>query len=782
MSPKNYRTIGHSKPRIDAPAKVTGQTLYPGDIVRPDMLHMATLFAGRPHARVVSLDTSAAEAAPGVVVVFTASDVPTNEYGLQIPDQPVLCGPGSAKAGADVVRFVGDQVALVVAETEAQARAACKLIRIAWEDLPGVFDPELAMRASENLRGLADLEGLSPVPQLHPHSADNVAYSYRIRKGDLAAGFREADVIIEGVYQTPVQEHAYLQPEAGVAYLDEEGRVTVEVAGQWTHVDQEQIAHALAIPKEQVRVIYPAIGGAFGGREDMSVQITLALAVWRLAQRGIRRPVKTLWTREESIIGHGKRHAMKLYTKWGATRDGKLTAVEVKVIADGGAYMYTSNKVLGNTTLTCTGPYEIPHVAVDTVAVYTNNVPGAAFRGFGGPQGHFAAESQMDKLAEALGMDPVEIRLKNILTDESLLTTGTLIPGGVGLTQTIIATAKAAGWTQDEEGHWRKPVGLGTRDQGSGGRRQKSEIPNPQSLVPSPQSPICHGLGFAAGFKNVGFSLGYQENSYARVELRGGAEIAEAAVYFAGADCGQGNHTIIAQVAGEVAGVPFERVRVIASDTAQMGNSGSASASRLTYMSGNAVRGATTRALAAWQSEERPAVGEFVYLAPKTTPLDHDTGQGKPNFAYGYVAQAAFVAVDTETGHVHVERFISADDVGQAINPQQVIGQIEGGAVQALGYALQEDFKTDRGRVLTDKFSTYLIPTVLDVPDQLDALIVEVPDPNGPFGARGMGEMPYLPAAAAVAAAVYDAIGVRFDEFPLTAERVWRGLKGKSGK
>ncbi|MCX6029543.1 MAG: molybdopterin-dependent oxidoreductase, partial [Chloroflexi bacterium] len=633
----------------------------------------------------------------------------------------------------------------------------------------------VAMRTPD-LTGLRDLSGLPFVPQLHPHSADNVAYSYRIRKGDIAVGFREADVIIEGVYRTPMQEHAYLQPEAGVAYLDEEGRVTVEVAGQWTHVDQEQIAHALAIPAEQVRVIYPAIGGAFGGREDMSVQITLALAVWRLAQRGIRRPVKTLWTREESIVGHGKRHAMKLYTKWGATRDGKLTAVEVKVIADGGAYMYTSNKVLGNTTLTCTGPYNIPHVAVDTVAVYTNNLPGAAFRGFGGPQGHFAAESQMDKLAEALGMDPVEIRLKNILTDQSLLTVGTPIPGGVGLTQTITAAAKAAGWTQDEAGHWQRPANDESANQ------QISESRSTQHAVRNTQHAIRRGIGFAAGFKNVGFSFGYQENSYARVELRGAAEIHEAVVYFAGADCGQGNHTIIAQVAAEVAGVPFERVRVIASDTAQMGNSGSASASRLTYMSGNAVAGAAERALVAWQNEERPAVGEFVYLAPKTTPLDHDTGQGKPNFAYGYVAQAAFVAVDTETGQVRVERFISADDVGQAINPQQVIGQIEGGAVQALGYALQENFKTAQGRVLTDKFSTYLIPTVLDVPEQMDALIVEVPDPNGPFGARGMGEMPYLPAAAAVAAAVYDATGVRFDEFPLTAERVWRGLKGKSGK
>ncbi len=261
------------------------------------------------------------------------------------------------------------------------------------------------------------------------------------------------------------------------------------------------------------------------------------------------------------------------------------------------------------------------------------------------------------------------------------------------------------------------------------------------------------------------------------MEVRGGAEIAEATVFFAGADCGQGNHTIISQATAEVLGIPLSKVRVIASDTAQMGNSGSASASRLTYMSANAVKGAAERALTAWQNEDRPAIGEYVYLAPKTTQLDHDTGYGKPNFAYGYTAQAVEVAVDTETGRVRIERFICADDVGKAINPQQVSGQIEGAVVQALGYTLLEDWKTKDGRVLSDKLSTYLIPTVLDVPDQMESIIVEVPDPNGPWGARGMGEVPYLPVAAVVAAAVYDALGVRFDEFPLTPERVWQGLR-----
>ncbi len=774
----NQSSIGQSIPRSDAAGKVTGRTLYPGDISRPDMLHMATLFAGRPHARVVSLDVTAAATAPGVVAIFTAADVPVNEYGLQIKDQPVLCGPGSGKAGADIVRFVGDQVALVVAETEAQARAALKLIRVEWEDLPLLLEPEEAMQPG--------------APQLHPHCADNIAYSYRIRKGDLDAGFRAADVVVEDVYQTPVQEHAYLQPEAGVAYFDEAGRVTVEVAGQWTHADREAIAHALDLPVDQVRVIYPAIGGAFGGREDMSVQITLALAVWRLAQRGIHRPVKTIWTREESIIGHGKRHAMTIYTRWGARRDGTLTAAEVRVVADGGAYMYTSNKVLGNTTLTCTGPYEIPHVAVDTCAVYTNNVPGAAFRGFGGPQGHFAAESQMDRLAEALGMDPVELRLRNVLTDEKLLSTGTPIPGGVGLTETIIAAATAVGWTQDPAGRWHRPTRIATestevtevlRDDSGSLNPQSRPFSQPQMISePSATSVanIRRGIGFAAGFKNVGFSFGYQENSYARVELRGGTEIEEATLFIAGADVGQGHHTVMAQAAAETLGIPFERMRTITSDTARMGDSGSASASRLTYMAGNAVRGAAEAALAKWCNEDRPAVAEYVYLAPKTTRLDHDTGQGQPNFAYGYVAQACQVAVDMDTGEVRVERFISADDVGRALNPQQVTGQIEGAVVQALGYTLMEDWRTRDGQVLTNRLSTYLIPTVLDVPARLDSIIVEVPDPNGPWGARGMAEMPYLPVAAAVAAAVYDATRVRFTEFPLTPERVWRGLHERS--
>ncbi|MFN3762481.1 MAG: xanthine dehydrogenase family protein molybdopterin-binding subunit, partial [Anaerolineae bacterium] len=370
--------VGKPIPRVDARDKVTGKARYPGDFSMPGMLHAKILFAGRPHARILSIDTSEAEQVPGVVAILTAKDVPVNEYGLQTPDQPVLCGPGSGKEGADVVRFVGDQVAVVVAETEEAAARARDLIRVEYQDLPIISDPLEAMKPD----AYPIHPPRAPNP-IHPElqTEGNWISHHQIRKGDVEAAWAQCDVIVEAEYRLPSQEHAYLQPEAGLAYIDEEGRVTVIVAGQWTWEDQQQIAHALNIPPEQVRVIYPAIGGAFGGREDISIQIVLALAAWKL-----RRPVKMVWTREESIIGHGKRHPVWARCKWGATREGKLVAAEVRIIADGGAYCYTTNKVLGNMTVTCTGPYEIPNVKVDVDGYYTNNPPSMAFRGFGAPQ------------------------------------------------------------------------------------------------------------------------------------------------------------------------------------------------------------------------------------------------------------------------------------------------------------------------------------------------------------------------------------------------------------
>jgi CO/xanthine dehydrogenase Mo-binding subunit len=446
---------------------------------------------------------------------------------------------------------------------------------------------------------------------------------------------------------------------------------------------------------------------------------------------------------------------MVIRAKWGATKAGKLVAAENTIIADGGAYMYTTNKVLGNSTITETGPYFIPDIKADIIGVYTNNVPGAAFRGFGAPQALFMAETQMNKLAEKLGLDPVEFRMRNLISESLTLSVDTPPPGPVTIREVIEAAAIRAGWRNDG-GHWRLE-----RSGHAAVNRQPSTV---------------NGLGFAAGFKNIGFSSGYKENCWARVELHGGTEIERVVLWHAAAEVGQGVHTALAQMAAEVAGVPLARVELVTMDTVNMENAGSASASRLTFMAGNSVKGAAQAALEKWQAEERPAVAEYTYFAPPTTAMDHETGKAMPNFAYAYAAQAVEVEVDTETGHVRLLRVISADDVGKAVNPSMLEGQIEGAVVQAMGYVIQENYISREGRVLTDMFSTYLLPTILDIPESVESLIVEIPDERGPWGAKGVGELPYLPLAPAIVAALHDATGVWFDEFPLTPERVLRGL------
>jgi CO/xanthine dehydrogenase Mo-binding subunit len=728
---KSMNIIGEPIHRIDARGKVTGETLYPGDVNLPGQAYMKILFASRPHAIIKSINTSEADALPGLIATFTSKDVPVNEYGLIYNDQPVLCGPGSSKPFTDRVRFIGDQVALVIAETEEIATKARGLIKVEYENLPVITDMVRAMQDNSIL--------------LHPDHGSNIFCHYRIRKGDIEAGFTRSDVIIEGEYRTPAQEHAYLQPEAGLGYIDEKGRVTIQVAGQWTHEDQQQIAHALNIPTEQVRVIYPAIGGAFGGREDMSVQIVLALAAWRLHQRGIDRPVKIIWSREESIIGHHKRHPYIIKTRWGANKEGKIMAAEVKIIADGGAYAYTSTKVLGNATLMCTGPYEIPNVNVDSYAIYTNNLPNGAFRGFGGPQGAFAAETQMNRLAEKLGMGRVEIRKKNVLKEGALLSVGTPLPRGVTIGKVV--------------------------------DRCGSEVK--QSIIahqPTKHPHLLRGTGIACAYKNVGFSFGAAEQAFATVQLIGGAKIEQVILHHAGADVGQGSHTVMVQMAAETLAVPVNKIRLIASDTATSDDSGSASASRMTFMAGNSIKGACELALEKWKAEERPVTVTYQYRPPKTTPFDPQTGKSEPNFAYGYVAQAVTLEVDVETGLIHILEVISINDVGKAVNPLNVRGQIEGGVVQAQGYAVLENFIQKDGFVLTPLLSMYLIPSVQDVPDRLKPVILEYADPIGPYGARGMAEMPFLPLAPAIIDAVHQATGVWFFEFPLTPERILRGL------
>jgi CO/xanthine dehydrogenase Mo-binding subunit len=734
-------SVGKNVLRVDAVGKVTGQAQYPGDINLPDQAYMKILFSDRPHALIKSIDITEAESLPGVLAIFTARDVPDNEYGLISKDQPVLCGPDSSNPYANRVLTVADQIALIVAESENIAVKALKLVRVVYEDLPVITSP------------LDAISGEAII--LHPDRDSNIFCKYRIRKGDWEGAFSKADAVIEDEYFTPAQEHAYLQPEAGVSYIDDAGRVTVIVGGQWAHDDQEQIAHSLGLPHDQVRVIYPAIGGAFGGREDMSIQIVLGLAAWRMHQRGINRPVKIIWSREESIVGHHKRHPYIVRVKLAANNDGKLTAAQAEIIADGGAYMYTSTKVLGNATLLVTGPYEIPNVRVDSMAVYTNNLPNGAFRGFGGPQACFAIESSINKLAEKIGMDPVEFRMRNLIKEGDLLSVGTPLPKGVTIQPVLERCAKAAGWKKSKNG-WGYP-----------GSRVMSDPKRPH---------ILRGIGISCGYKNVGFSYGAPERCTATIEIHGSSEIEKVILRHAGAEVGQGSHTAFAQMTADAVHVPLEKVHLIMSDTAETRDSGSVSASRMTFMAGNSIRGAAELALEKWNAEERPAIATYEYRPPRTTPFDPETGKSEPNFAYGYVAEAVVADIDMETGQIFLKKIICVDDVGQAINPQQVEGQIEGALVQAAGYALLENFIQKDGFVVTKTLSTYLIPTVLDIPEVVEPIILQYPDPIGPFGARGMGEMPYLPLVPAIIDAVHSATGIWFDDFPLIPERVFRAI------
>jgi CO/xanthine dehydrogenase Mo-binding subunit len=708
--------------------KVTGAARYPGDLVRPGMLHLKVVFAGRPHARIVAIDARAALATPGVVAVLTAADVPCNANGLIDADQPVLCG--------DKVRFDGDKVALVAAESAEAAALGAACVTVTYEDLPAVTDPDAAMAPG--------------APLVHEGRGSNVLLYRPIRKGDVVAGFAAADVVLDGEFSTSWQEHAYLQPEAGVAYLDEQGRVVVETAGQWLHEDRRQIAEILQLPEERVVVRYAAIGGAFGGREDLSVQHLLALAAWKL-----QRPVAIVWSREESIVGHHKRHPMRIRCRWGAGRDGRITAVETEVVADGGAYASTSVEVLKVAALFASGCYEVPNVSVDAYAVYTNHVPAGAFRGFGAPQAQFAAESMVTRLAQALGLDPAELRRRNVYREGSLEPTGEPLPPGVG------AAAVLERCVAEAVGRW-------------GGGAEDDPLTAPPPLHPSA---LRRGVGLACGIKNVGYSFGYPDTATATVELYGRGEVERALVRIGAADVGQGAHLALRQIAAETLRLSVEQVELVSDDSGETPNAGSASASRLTLMAGRAVHDAAVEALERYlNSEELHVEATVQYRPPATTPLDPLTGAGRPNFCYGYAAQAVEVEVNTLTGQVRVVRLISVHDVGKAINRQQVEGQIEGCVAQAIGYALLEHFQIEEGRVRTPHLSTYLLPTALDVPAEIVPVILELADPNGPYGARGMAEMAMVPFAPAIAAAINDATGVWLSELPMTPERVLVGL------
>ena len=739
-------TVGTAPLRVDALDKVTGAAKYPADCVPPNALHAVVVFTNQPHAKLLNLDVSEALSAPGVVTVVTAADVPVNEYGLTLFDQPVFIGlddTGRSSVACNVSRWEADHLVVVVANSLLEARQASARIKSAWEPLPIASDVATA-RTDQIL--------------VHPGSTTNTYHELRIRKGAVEQGMAAADVIIEDSYELPHQEHAYLQVEAATAWFDDEGRITVETGGQWIHEDREQIAHALAIDPEEVRVRYASIGGAFGGKEDMSLQIVMAVAARKLKELGINRPVHCGWSREESIVGHHKRHRATVHARLGATAQGLITAIEADVWLDAGAYNYTSNKVLGNLHLSIAGAYEVPNARIDSRAVYTHSVPGGAFRGFGGPQGTFVAESQMNKLAQSLGMDPLELRRLNALTDTSPGITQSGLPEGVGVTRVIDACKEQVSTPQD---------------------LSLIEPFRPIASLPAELDQLRQGRGYAVGMKNVGFSFGAPEACEAVVVFHGEAgedRPTEADFFHSAAEVGQGVHTALIQMVADAADIDPTQVHATFSDTATGGDSGSASASRLTFMAGNSVLGAVEEAEKAWADGARPAIGHFRYKPPATEALDPQTGIGQPNFCYGYMAQAVDLTIDVGTGHIRVDRVLSVHDVGKAIHPRMLVGQLEGAIAQAHGYALSEQLVVEEGRIRNPRLSQYLIPGIGDVPGKVDCVILEASDPLGPWGARGVAEMPFITYTPAVTAAIHDATGVWINAFPLTPSMVLEHL------
>ena len=754
--------VGRSYPRPDAVDKVTGKALFADDYVFPDLLHGATLRAQHPHARILAIETERAAALPGVHAVLTHQDVPgRNRHGLIYPDWPVLC--------KDKVRYMGDAVALVAAETEAIARQAVDLIEVTYAPLPVVDSPA---RARE-----------TDAPLVHEEwKTGNLLDHIVVRQGDVDQGFATADVVVENTYHTPTYDHMFLEPECSTAvpagYDDDHEKLTVYVGSQIPYADREQIASAMDLPLEEVRVVGTLIGGAFGGKEDIMGQIHAAL----LAER-TGRPVKILYSRSESMLAHPKRHATVIRIKTGARRDGTLVAVQAELLGDAGAYASLSTKVLQRATTHASGPYDVPNVQIDCYAMYTNNPPSGAFRGFGVTQATFAVESNMDILAQELGMDPVVLRRKNALCIGATTSTGQVLRESVGLLECV-------DWVQEQV-----------------------------ARMPIPEISGSHvAWGLALAYKNTGLGGGADDAAGAEVEVYADGTVEARS---SSADLGQGLTTVVAQCAAEELGLTIDRVRVLLSDTDLTPDGGPTTASRQTYVTGNAVRlaarGMRERLCAVvaerWDvppdsilfeenvvrstagisgdvaEEPREAAFEdavswliaegrdtrltYLYHAPATLPL----GQGGDmHFAFGYSAQAALVAVEEETGEVRVLRIVAACDAGRAINPQSVLGQIEGALVMGIGTALTEDYKVQDGIPQTLHWRDYGVPMVDRMP-QMDVHIVEHPTADGPYGAKGIGELPSIPTAPAIANAIYNAVGARAFALPIRAEDV-RSLVG----
>lgn len=741
------KQVGVEIPKVDALEKVLGLARYGADLSVRDPVHLKVVRSVKPHAKILKIQLDEALKIEGVERIFTARDIPgKNLIGIIAKDQPVLA--------TDRIRCLGDPIALVAARTEEAAEKAAQRVTVLYEDLPVITNPE---------------EALEPYAPLI-HEKGNLLLEFHVVKGDVQAGFKQADIIVEETYTTTWIDHAYLEPDAGIAYVEEDGRITVICPTQNVHYDQKEVASVLGLPVERVRIIQSETGGAFGGRLDVTIQCLLALAAFHL-----NRPVRMVYSREEVFQVISKRHPLKIHYKSGANKDGKLAAVEVHILGDTGAYASYGTTVAIRSAVHATGPYQVPHVKVTSQMVYTNNPWSGAMRGFGVPQVAFAHESQMDLLAKALKIDPIEMRLKNALTLGSETATGQTLMASVGIGETLRRIKKwrhnAVSRKDPERPHIRRGIGVGSMWYGIG----NTGIPNPSTAQ------VEIGLD-------------------GRVRLFTGV-----------ADIGQGSDTILLQIVSEALGLPFAEISLVRADTSLTTDAGATSASRQTYISGNAVLNAIKMLKQNILSEANHLLDEnekelFLedgkvkhvkkgcisipivevakrsgktlrgegYFDPETTKLDPKTGQGAPYATYAFATHLAEVEVDTDTGKVKVNRVIASHDVGKAINPKNVIGQIMGGVTMGMGMALMEEYVPGK----TVSFVNYLIPTVKDVPEVVP-VIVEDQEPSGPFGAKGVGEPALIPTAPAILNAIADAIGERIYDLPASLERVLEAIRKK---
>jgi xanthine dehydrogenase D subunit len=737
--------IGESPTRPDGTLKVTGEFAFSSDLWADKMLWGATLRSPHARARIRRIDLTAAVALPGVSAVLTADDVPgSKHYGLEHADQPVLA--------VDEVRYQGEPVAIVAADHPETARRAAALITVDYAVLEPVVHAEAA---------------LDPVAE-RVHPGGNLVRHVPIAKGDVD---RPADVVVSGVYEVGMQDQAFLGPESGLALPAEDGGVDLFVATQWLHADARQVADCLGLPAEKVRLSLAGVGGAFGGREDVSMQVHACLLALRTG-----RPVKMVYSREESFFGHVHRHPARLEYEHGATADGRLVYVKARILLDGGAYASTSAAVCANAATLGIGPYDVPNVRMDAYAVYTNNPPCGAMRGFGAVQACFAYESQMDKLAAALGMHPVEVRARNALRTGHTMPTGQVVEGPAPVDE-LLRLVRVAPEPRPVSADPRElPGGVANTTHGEGVRR---------------------GVGYAVSIKNVGFSEGFDDYATARVRLEVVAGEPAVVVHTAAAEVGQGLVTVQGQIARTELGV--ERVTVATADTS-VGSAGSSSASRQTYVTGGAVRAACQAVRDALfarlgRADLVLAGGKVVSAGGETVadlvdvlgdepieqtvewrhrptfPLDPVTGQGNAHVQYAFAAHRATVDVDVELGLVKVVEIATAQDVGKALNPVAVGGQIAGGTAQGLGLAVMEEIQVVDGLVRNPSFTDYLIPTILDMPPmRIDVL--ELGDPEAPYGLRGVGEPPTISSTPAIVAAIRDATGLPLTRVPVRPEHL----------